>query len=195
MMFADHDDVAAPVDTANTTALTEHASAHGDVNVPFYADAEFWVGFGFVLFVLFLIYKKVPAAAAGALDARSAKISQDLDEAARLRREAEALLQRATDRLAQASSDATEIVAKAERAGELFAAQAAEDLKTVIARRSKAAQDRIAVAVRAAETELREQAVELATRAARTVIAADTAEKDQSRLTMAAITELGDRLN
>lgn len=195
MMFTDNVGVAEPADAANTVAATEHAGAHSAENVPFYAEAEFWVGLGFILFLVLLIYKKVPAAAAGALDGRTAKIKHDLDEAARLRSEAEALLQRATDRLAQASSDAVEIVSKAERAGDLLATQAAHDLETIIARRSKAAEDRIAVAVRAAETELREQAVDLATHAARTVIAADTTAKDQSRLTMAAIAELGERLN
>lgn len=169
-----------------TTADGAAPAAHG----PFYTDPTFWVGVGFLLFVALLWYLKVHKSAAAALDARSAKIAHDLDEAARLRREAEALLAAAQARYGAAETDAAAIVAQASRGSEELAAQAERDLAAAVARRTKSAADRIDAAGRAAEAELRAQAVDLATATARRVIAADGAP---AGLTDAAIMDLDRR--
>ena len=56
------------------------------------SNAELWVGVGLLIFFGILIAAGVPKLVAGQLDAKAAKIQSDLDEAARLRAEAEALL-------------------------------------------------------------------------------------------------------
>src|SRR5260370_1308765 len=55
-------------------------------------DPEFWVGIGTLIFLGILVWKKVPALIAHALDARAAAIAKELEDARRLREEAEALL-------------------------------------------------------------------------------------------------------
>ena len=55
-------------------------------------EAEFWVAVGFFLFVGVLVYYGVPQKMIGALDSRSTRIKAELDDAWRLRDEAEALL-------------------------------------------------------------------------------------------------------
>ena len=55
-------------------------------------NPAFWVGLCFGLFLLLLIYKKVPATIIAALDKRADLILSELDEARRLREEAQALL-------------------------------------------------------------------------------------------------------
>ena len=57
-----------------------------------FANAEIWVGIGLIIFFGILIAAGVPKMAGKALDAKAVKIQADLDEAARLRAEAEALL-------------------------------------------------------------------------------------------------------
>jgi len=57
------------------------------------ANAEFWVGVGLLIFLGIVIFvAKAPKAITAALDAKSAKIQSDLDEAARIREEAQRLL-------------------------------------------------------------------------------------------------------
>ncbi|MDZ4370475.1 MAG: ATP F0F1 synthase subunit B, partial [Phenylobacterium sp.] len=57
------------------------------------AAAEFWVFAGLVIFLGIVVFvAKAPRLIAGALDAQAAKIQQDLDEAARIREEAQKLL-------------------------------------------------------------------------------------------------------
>ena len=68
-------------------AVAEHAAHHG----PFYTEAHFWVDVAFIL-VVALAYRPVSRAIAAGLDARAAKIKSRLDEAHRLREEAQELL-------------------------------------------------------------------------------------------------------
>lgn len=171
---------------ASTTAAgVEAASEIG----PFYTDPTFWVGVGFLIFVGVLIYLGVHKAAAAALDARGAKIKHDLDEAARLRAEAETLLAQAEARLAGSASNAARIVEQAQRNAREIAEQGARDLDALIARRSQAAGDRIAASERAADAALRACAVDLATAKARAVLA-QTDAAVQTRLTDTAIAAL-----
>ena len=56
------------------------------------ATPEFWVLISFILFIGLLVYLKVPAKVATMLDERAARIAKELDEARRLREEAQGLL-------------------------------------------------------------------------------------------------------
>ncbi len=165
----------------------EHASEAG----PFYRDPEFWVAIGFVLFVALLLYLKVQKSAAAALDARGSKIKADLDDAARLRAEAEALLTAAQARLSGSAAEAQGIVDQAHRNAREIAAAGARDLDALIARRTKGAEDRIAAAQRTAEASLRARAVDMATTQARDLLLAQGDAAVQARLTDAAIADLG----
>ena len=57
-----------------------------------FGSADLWAGIGLLIFFGILIAAGVPKLVAGQLDAKAAKIRGELDEAARLRAEAEALL-------------------------------------------------------------------------------------------------------
>ena len=74
-------------------------------------DATFWVGAAFLLFIAILFYFKVPAMLPGALDDRSAKIAEDLEQARQLREEAQALLATYERKQRDALSEAEEIIA------------------------------------------------------------------------------------
>jgi F-type H+-transporting ATPase subunit b len=51
-----------------------------------------WVAIGFILFILMLIYFKIPNKIFTILDNRAQKIKNELDEAKRLREEAQTIL-------------------------------------------------------------------------------------------------------
>ena len=169
--------------TNKTVAEVEHSSDVG----PFYTDPTFWVAVGFLLFVAALFYLKVHKSAAAALDARGAKIKHDLDEAARLRSEAEALLVQAEARLAGSQGDAARIVDQAQRNAREIAEQGSRDLEALIARRTQATEDRIAAAQRASEAALRARTVDMATEQARRILGERQDDAAQARLTDSAI--------
>ncbi|HKD21093.1 MAG TPA: ATP F0F1 synthase subunit B, partial [Rhizomicrobium sp.] len=87
-------------------------------------EPEFWVGLGFVAIIGIVIWRRVPAFAAAALDTRAAAIAKELDEAKRLREEAAALLAQFRTKAADAEKEAASIVTEAKAEAERFAIEA-----------------------------------------------------------------------
>mgnify|MGYP001350309184 CR=1 FL=1 len=84
-------------------------------------NPAFWVGVSFFGFVGLLIYYKVPGMLGKALDERADRIRQELDEARRLREEAQALLADYQKKRAAAEDEAKAIVEQARREADALA--------------------------------------------------------------------------
>ena len=158
-------------------------------------NPEFWVAVGFVILLAVFLRLKVPAMLAKALDARSAAIAKELDEARRLRDEAAAVLASYVKKAAQAESDAAAIVADAKFEAERFAKETRAQLRAQIDRRAQMAKEKIEQAETAALTEIRALAAATATAAAEKLIAARLDEKRSAALVEESIKELPDKLN
>lgn len=133
-------------------------------------SAEFFVAFGFILLVGVFIYFGVHGKIATALDARAARIKTDLDEAQRLRAEAEAVLASFGQKLKEAEQEAAAVVAQAHAEADRLAKEAASRLAEFVERRTKQAQDKIASAEAQATADVRAAAAEAAARAAGLVL-------------------------
>jgi F-type H+-transporting ATPase subunit b len=132
----------------------------------FFREAETWVLVAFLLFAGLLVYLKVPAMLARMLDERSAKIARDLDEARRLREEAQSLLASYQKKRAEAEKDAADIVDLARKEAEAYTAEARRKLAETLERRTKQAEQKIAQAEAAAIKEVRTVATDIAVAAA-----------------------------
>jgi F-type H+-transporting ATPase subunit b len=174
------------------TEIGHEGAAHAE---PFYQSPELWVAVAFLLFVALMLYLKVPKLVTGALDKRSAVIAAQIDEARRLREEAEALLAQYQRKEREAQAEAQEIVAHAEAEAKRLAADAQKALEASIARREQLAVEKIAQAEAAAVKEVRTVAVEVATEAARKVIAASLDAGKANTLVEEAIRELPKHLH
>ncbi len=133
----------------------------------FLHEPEFWVAVGFAVVIGLLLYVGVPKMVASLLDARAAGIKGELDEARRLREEAQALLAGYQQKAAGAEREAEAIVTEARAEAERFKADANAALAHQIERRAQQAQDKIAQAEAAAMTEIRGLAADAAAAAAR----------------------------
>src|SRR5215475_1716150 len=92
----------------------------------FFAEPRNWVIIAFILF--FAIFGRMLwSALAQMLDDRAARVRAELDEAARLRREAEAMLRDAEARRTEALREAQALIAGAKAEAERVAAAAAAD--------------------------------------------------------------------
>ena len=136
----------------------------------FFGDSNLVVSLTTVLFIALLVYLGVPKKIAGLLDARADKIKAELEEARRLREEAQTLLASYEKKQKEVQGLADQIVANAKSEAEKAAEQAKEDLKASIARRLKGAEDQIASAEASAVKEVRDRAIAVATQAASAVI-------------------------
>jgi len=154
-----------------------------------FADSEFWVLVAFVIAIGFLVYKAKPIVT-GALDQRASKIKAELDEARRLREEAQKSLAEYQRKQRDALKEAEGIVAharsEAERAGE----QAGRDLAAALERRQRQALEKIALAESKAMAEVRDAAVDIAIAALRQVMEQDLDSQRRAALIDEAIAAL-----
>ena len=155
-------------------------------------DPEFWVLVAVVVFAI-AVWKPARRAVVGMLDQRAMRIKGELDEARRLRDEAEQLLAEYRHKQGEAAAEAQAIVAHAREEAERIAAQSARDLQAALERRQQLAEERIAQAEAKAVDEIRAVAVDVAIAAAREVIAAEMDENRGGALLDSAIAALPQR--
>jgi F-type H+-transporting ATPase subunit b len=157
------------------------------------ADPEFWVLVAALIFVA-VVWKPARKSLIGSLDERAARIRGELDEAAKLREEAEQLLAQYQQKEREAAAEAEAIIAHAREEAERIAAQSARDLEQTLMRRQRLAEERIAQVEQKALDEIRAAAVDIAIGAAREVITSQIDEERGGALLDAAIAALPQRL-
>jgi F-type H+-transporting ATPase subunit b len=155
----------------------------------FFADPRNWVVLAFFLFFI-LFGKKIWAALSALLDARAIAVKAELEEAARLRREAESMLRDAEKQRADALTEAKALIEGAKHEAARLGAAAAADAEASARRREQMAIDRISAAEKAAVDDVRLAAAEVATTAAKQVIAQDLSVDADAKLIDQAIAQL-----
>jgi F-type H+-transporting ATPase subunit b len=158
-----------------------------------FADPEFWVLLAVLAFAV-IVWKPARRYIVGTLDEHAMRIRGELDEARKLREEAEQLLAEYQTKQRAAAAEAQAIVAHAREEAERIAAQAARDLQQSLERRQRLAEERIAQAESKAMDEIRAAAVDVAIAAAREVIVSELDERRGAALLDTAIASLPQRL-
>ena len=156
-------------------------------------DPEFWVLVAALIFVI-AVWRPVSRMIAGGLDSRATRIRNELDEARRLREDAERLVAEYRAKEQEALAEAETIVAHARAEAERIAVQSARDLEAALERRQRMAEERIAQAEAKALDEVRAVAIDVAIAAARDVLTAQVDERRGAALLDAAIVALPQRL-
>jgi len=133
-------------------------------------EAEFWVGVAFFVFVALLGYLGAHRMILASLDQRRDKIKSELDEARRLREDAEKLLAEYRRRQRDAESEAQTIIRNAQAEAERIADEAHARLEELIARRTAIAQTKIAQAEAQALADVRAAAADAAVTAAEKIL-------------------------
>ncbi len=158
-------------------------------------DATFWAFVALVIFLAAAFYMKVPGTIGKSLDGRAEKIRAELEEARRLREEAQQLLAEYQRKRKDAEKEAAEIVEHAKREAGQLVTEAKQKTEDYIARRTALAEQKIGQAEREAVNEVRARAVDIAVEAARTVLAGKVDEKVGDALFKASLQDLKTRLN
>lgn len=169
------------------TSGTEHSE-------PLLSQPEFWLAVSFALFVGLLarpVAKKITAA----LDDRSSKIERELEEAAKLRDEAQALLSSYQRKSREALKDAEDIIANAEAEARRLREEAAVELEAAVKRREQMAVDKIAQAEARAVEDVRNAAIDVALTATRELIQKNLDDSKAAALVEAAIGDLPKKLH
>ncbi|SEP67247.1 F-type H+-transporting ATPase subunit b [Faunimonas pinastri] len=159
------------------------------------AWATFWALMGLVVFIGILVFMKIPGKMNKALDDRSAKIRDQLNEAQRLREEAQQLLAEYQRRREQAEIEARNLVEQAQREAAALAAEAQTKMAEYVERRTRAVEQRIAQAESQAIAEVRSRAVDLAAQAAASIVAEKAQGPVGTQLIDNSIAAVGTNLN
>lgn len=158
-------------------------------------DATFWAFIALLIFLAVVIYIKVPGMIGAALDKRAAKITADLEDARRLREEAQQLLAEFQRKRKEAEAEAVDIIEAAKREATALVADAKAKTEDYVARRTVQAEQKIAQAEREAVNEVRSIAVDVATEAARKVLGAKSEAKSLEGLFKESIAAVKSKLN
>lgn len=152
-----------------------------------------WIALAMLVVIAMLIWKKVPAAIARALDSKIALIRDQLAEAEALRREAEALKAEYEAKAASADKDREALLERARHEAQEIVAKAKSDAEALIERRTRMAEDKIAAEERAAVDQLRAAAADAAAKAAARIIAERHDPSTDAQIVDRAIKEIAGR--
>jgi F-type H+-transporting ATPase subunit b len=158
-------------------------------------EPETWVAVAFVIFVGILIKLGVPDMLFKQLDDRSARIKAELDEALKLRKEAEGVLAEYRRKQGEAEKVAESIIVNARSEAERLAAEAKAKVEDFIARRTKMAEAKIAQAEAQALADVRSAAADAAVAAAEKILVETTHGPAAEALLVQGIRDLKAKLN
>jgi F-type H+-transporting ATPase subunit b len=158
-------------------------------------EPEFWVAVAFVIFVGVLGYLQAHKRLVKSIDDRRERIKAELDEAGRLKAEAEALLATYRGKQQEAEREAETIVASATAEAERLAAEAETKIEEFVARRTKMAESKIAQAEAQALADVRSAAAELAVAAAEKILTRTVKDKVADDLLAKGIADFRAKLN
>jgi F-type H+-transporting ATPase subunit b len=133
-------------------------------------ETENWVALGFILFIALLAYLGVHRKVTDSLDQRQARIKGELDEARRLKEEAQALLAEFQRKGREAEKEAEAIIAGAKAEAERIAGEAKVRMEDFVSRRTKMAEAKITQAEAQALADVRSAAADAAVSAAEKIL-------------------------
>ena len=157
-------------------------------------DATFFALVALIIFLGVVIYFKAPQMLTGSLDKRAARIADELEEARKLREEAQALLAEYQRKQRDAEKEAADIIAAAETNAARMTEEAKLGLEDLIARRTKMAETKITQAEAQALQDVRSIAADAAISAAARILSAKMSGKAADSQISDSIAEVKSRL-
>jgi F-type H+-transporting ATPase subunit b len=159
------------------------------------SDTSFWTFTGLIAFFVVLHFAGAFKAIGKALDDRAEKIRTELDEARRLREEAQELLASLKRKQSEAADEAEKIIAQAKSEADYLRENAKKEIAERIERRTALAETRIAQAEAAAAKEVKALAADLAVDAAKALLTDKLGKTQRNALLKSDIAALKERLN
>jgi len=158
-------------------------------------DTSFWVLISFLIVIGVFAKVGLHKTIASGLDKRSQTIADEINEARKMREEAQELLASYQRRQREAEEEAAAIIEQAKKDARRLTEEARDKINEQMARRTKAAEEKIERAEAQALSEVRGQAADLAIAAAQEIIRERMDSGAQTAFIDKAISGLRDKLN
>ncbi len=142
-------------------------------------DATFWVAVSFVIFILILVYFKIPQKINDTLSKMIQDIKNEIDESEKLRSEAKVLMEKAQNKLDSAKLEAKKISDQARKDSEKMIIEMNEKFHKSSEIKKNLAQSKISQMKDAALKDIKNASVKIATDSVRKIL---TTSIDKSKL-------------
>ncbi|MBO66233.1 MAG: F0F1 ATP synthase subunit B [Actinobacteria bacterium] len=156
--------------------------------------STFWVAIAFVVFII-AVFKPLRGAMTGALDDKIAQIRNEVEEAQRLREEAQSTLASYQLKQRDAAQEVEAMMEQAKAEAEAHSKSAEAALKAMLKRQEQSASEKIQQAEAAAVQEIRDRAVTVALAATVSLLEEKLSGASGDALIDDAIKTLPDRLH
>ena len=147
-------------------------------------DATFWVAISFLLFVVLILYKKVPKFVLNQIDIKISELKNKIDEAENLKFNSEKLLSNVQGKLEKSEKNRAEILRKAQKISENEIAITKEKMQRSLENKETAAFDKIQQAKNDAISQIKKEATEIAIETVKKVIIENLDIKKQENINL-----------
>jgi len=157
-------------------------------------DATFWVAISFLLFVLLLIYKKVPTLVLQQIDNKISELKNKLEESEKLKSTSEKLLSEAQIKIEKSNEESAMILKKAQKISDEEISVAIEKMKISLANKEKSAENKIEQAKNDAIKQVTKLATQVALETVEKIIIENLENKQQEEINIAKLKQSVDKI-
>tara|TARA_B100000945_G_scaffold228265_1_gene184813 strand:+ start:813 stop:1310 length:498 start_codon:yes stop_codon:yes gene_type:complete len=152
-------------------------------------DATFWVAISFLIFIGLLFYLKVPQKIDGSLSQSIKNISDEINNAEKLKDEAKNILSENETKVSKSKEEITKLINEAKKQVEKNIIKTNEELHRIIENRKKTAEDKIRQMKAQANKDIKNIAVEIAIISAEKIIKNSIDKKKLDKIYLSSIEE------
>lgn len=157
-------------------------------------DATFWVAISFLLFILLLIYKKVPTLVLQQIDNKISELKNKLEESEKLKSMSEKLLSEAQIKIEKSNEESAIILKKAQKISDEEISVAIEKMKISLANKEKSAENKIEQAKNDAIKQVTKLATQVALETVEKIIIENLENKQQEEINIAKLKQSVDKI-
>ena len=147
-------------------------------------DATFWVAISFALFIILILYKKVPKFVLNQIDIKIAELKNKIDEAENLKSSSEKILSDVQGKLKKSENDRSEILRKAQKISENEISITSEKMQRSLENKETAAFNKIKQAKIDTINQIKKEATEIAIETVKKVIIENLDAKKQEEINL-----------
>ena len=157
-------------------------------------DASFWVAIAFFLFVLLLVFKKVPQIVLGQIDSKINELKNKINEAEDLKSNSEKLLSEAKSKLEKSEEENSNILAKAQEISDHEISASLEKMKILLENKEKSAHNKIEQAKNDAINQVKKVATKVALETVEKVLTENLDSKKQEEINLSTVKQSIEKL-
>ena len=157
-------------------------------------DATFWVAISFLLFILLLIYKKVPTLVLQQIDNKISELKNKLEESEKLKSTSEKLLSEAQIKIEKSNEESAIILKKAQKISDEEISVAIEKMKISLANKEKSAENKIEQAKNDAIKQVTKLSTQVALETVEKIIIENLENKQQEEINIAKLKQSVDKI-